>query len=104
MKDNDDKAIQKRIQETFDKIYYGKVSVLECPYCSRDPLRFSYTFTQPDRYRIWLSCTFCGQEAHLILSGRPPGYVLTEFQKRDEEILRSLDEWWQNNEAQENQK
>lgn len=98
---NNERVRQQRVQEIFKKIYNGEISNLECPYCLSSPLRFSYTFVAPERYGIWISCTTCGKEAHLRLKGeRPPGYheqyVLKEFQERDEKVLESVDDWWEN--------
>ena len=93
-----DKLSWQREQETFNRVYYGDTKNLGCPYCLKSPLRFSYTFVEPDNFGIWLSCTFCNKEAHLRLKDRPPGYdekyVLEEFQQRSEEAIRQLTKWW----------
>lgn len=95
---NDERTGHERVQKTLIKIFNGEISDLECPYCSSRPLRFSYSFVEPDNYGVWLSCTFCRKEAHLRAKERPPGfdeqYVLKEFQERSERAIKSLNEWW----------
>lgn len=98
-KKNDPNRIRaERVLITLDKVYRGEIADLECPYCSKRPLQFSYTNASPDAYGIWISCTFCGKAAHLKVTARPPGYdeqyVLKEFQKRDEQAAKATGEWW----------
>jgi hypothetical protein len=94
--DNRAKTRHQKLQQTFEKIYYGETSNLECPYCLSRPLRFSFTFIEPNKYGIWISCSICGKEAHLQLIGRPPGYnesyVLKAFQERDEQATHLIRE------------
>lgn len=90
--DDEARIRQERVQNTLHKVYNGEISDLECPYCSSRPLRFSYTNWAPDEYGVWISCTFCGREAHLHSGERPPGYdkryILKEFQERDERAAK----------------
>jgi hypothetical protein len=92
------KEINKSVQLVFNKIYFGDVSEIKCPYCDVVPLRFSYTYVEPDQYGIWISCKNCGGEAHLNISGRPPGFnkkfVIREFQERDEKAKEIVNNWW----------
>lgn len=101
--DSDEKVRHQRVQETLLKIANGEIFNLECPYCSSRPLRFSYTFVEPDNYGVWLSCTTCNGEAHLRAKARPLGYnekyVLKEFQERSEKAIESLEKWWEQKES-----
>lgn len=94
--DDKNRALLERIQNTLAQVYNGEISNLECPHCSSRPLRFSYTNWASNRYGVWISCTYCGKEAHIISDKRPPGYdekyVLKEFQERDEMAAKEVDD------------